>query len=163
MAPFIDKKRLLQDARKAEKERPLPSVGRETVGIVRAVRELLPIIRKLRVEGVRWAAITDALNDQGVYPPGLNGQPVLLTTNRLTAIVSDLERRQSNKSKRASARSARLGLMAPNVSQTSPKTVALSHELQPGAKTTDDIPPLHDTEQDIRRRNLAAVQPFLKD
>ena len=162
MAPSIDRKRLLHDARKAEKERPLPSVGRETVGIVRAVRELLPTIRKLRAEGVRWAAIAEALNDQSVYPPGPDGEPVLLTTNRLTAIVSDLERRQTNKSKRALARSNRPGLV-PNVSKTSPKTIALSPELQRSAKTSGDTTVAFESEEDIRRRNLAAVQHLLKD
>ena len=163
MAPSIDRKRLLRDARKGEKKRPLPSVGRETVGIVRAVRELLPTIRELRAEGVRWAVITEALNGQGIYPPGPDGQAILLTTNRLTAMVSDLERREANKDKRAGIRSTRPGLVQPNVSKTSPKTVTLSPELQRPAKTPDDIPPVFDTEEDIRLRHLAGIQHLLKD
>lgn len=110
MAPEIDRKRLLKDARKAEADRPLPSVGRETVGIFQAVRELLPTIRELRAGGVRWAAIADALNQQGIYPEK-DGQPAVLTPNRLTAIVSALERQQLSKAKKSVARQNRPDLL----------------------------------------------------
>jgi hypothetical protein len=158
----IDKKQLLKDAVQAEKDRPLPSVGRETVGIVRAVRDLLPTIRELRASGVRWAAIAEALNAQGIYPLR-DGEPVALTANRLTAVVSVLERQQALKAKRTTARKARPGLVSSEPAKASTSSVALSPELQPRANSSGDTPAIHESEEDIRRRFLTDVQPFLKD
>ena len=58
----LDPKRLLRDAKKAQTTRPATMVGRETTGVTRAVRAALPTIRRLRVAGVSWAAIAQALN-----------------------------------------------------------------------------------------------------
>lgn len=164
-SPPIDRKRLLRDALKAERERPQPSVGRETVGIVRAVRELLPTIRDLRSQGVRWAAIAEALNAQGIYP-AREGQPVLLTASRLTAIVSALERRETQKQDRVAKRRERPGLVASGSASGSTKplagSVSLSPELQP-ARKEERATSAFESEEDLRRRALANVRSFLKD
>lgn len=160
---IIDKKRLLQDAVQAEKDRPLPSVGRETVGIVRAIRDLLPTIHELRAKKVRWAAITDALNAQGIYPEQ-DGQSATLTTNRLTAIVSTLERRDAETTKRAAMRQVRTGLVSPKGRKGTPAiSVALSPEMQLAAKVSGDTATSYESEESLRRRAHASVQHFLKD
>lgn len=160
-SPPIDKKRLLSDALKAERERPQPSVGRETIGIVRAIRDLLPTIRELRTQGVRWAAIAEALNAQSIYPDR-EGQPVRLTASRLTAIVSTLERRETQKQDRTVKRQERPGLVGLRPIKPLASSVALSLELQPTLKKDADTTAF-ESEEDLRRRALAEARSFLKD
>jgi hypothetical protein len=117
----------------------------------------------MRAKKIRWAAIADALNKQGVYPD-MEGQADTLTTNRLTAIVSTLERQDAKKQTRAATRQMRTGLVAPERRNRSLSTsVTLSPELQRPAKKSGDTAAAYESEDALRRRALAAVQPFLKD
>lgn len=89
----IDLKRLVHDAKKAQAKRPVALVGRETTGVTRAIRHLLPTIRELRTAGVTWAAIAIALAEQQVTQA--NGEP--LTASRLTSIVGQIKTQDKRK------------------------------------------------------------------
>ena len=89
----LDPRRLARDAKTLEAERPAGAIGRETTGVTRAVRALMPAIRELREAGVRWAAIAEALARQGVVGP--DGKP--MKANRLTAVVDRIEQGQQRK------------------------------------------------------------------
>ena len=99
----LDPRRLARDAKTLEVKRPAGAVGRETTGVTRAVRSLMPLIGDLRKSGVRWAAIADALALQGVV--GSDGLP--LKANRLTAVVDRIVRGEHAKAAKADARGRR--------------------------------------------------------
>ena len=94
----LDPKKLRKDARRLQGARPDTTVGRETTGTTRAIRTALPDIYDLRNDGVSWPAIADALAIQGVVQ-GKDRIP--LTTNRLTAIVSQIEEQERKKASKA--------------------------------------------------------------
>jgi hypothetical protein len=104
MSSMIDPKRLRRDAQRAEQELPRSGVGRQTTGSTTAVRAALPEIRRLRAEGVRWAAIAAALAGQGLIQ-GADRRP--LSASRLTATVSALERRERRRADKTAARQSR--------------------------------------------------------
>ena len=164
----IDLRKLRRDAARAEKERPLPSVGRETTGAVRLVRDLLPAIREMRERGLRWAAIADALAAQGVHQL-IDGERRPLTANRLTAIVSAVERQATRSAGRTRARRNRPGLVAADVDPetvagSSTQRVALSPELQPDPNDPGDTDtPSHASEEELRRSRLDAVRRLTRE
>lgn len=84
----LDPKKLRQDAQRLHGARSATGVGRETLGTTKAVRAALPVIYELRKTGVSWPAIAEALGAQGVVQ-GRDRVP--LTTNRLTALVTQIE------------------------------------------------------------------------
>jgi hypothetical protein len=98
----IDPKQLRKDARRLQNARPETTVGRESIGTTRDIRAALPVIYELRKDGLSWPAIAEALAAQGVVQ-GKDRIP--LTTNRLTAIVSQIEEQERKKAARAGNRS----------------------------------------------------------
>lgn len=97
----LDPKRLQRDAKRLQKARPEPKVGRKTTGTTDAIRAALPTIYELRRGGISWPAIAEALADQGVVQ-GKNRER--LTTNRLTAIVRQIEEQEERKARKAAKR-----------------------------------------------------------
>jgi hypothetical protein len=149
----LDPRRLARDAKTLEAKRPAGAIGRETTGVTRAVRALMPAIRELRQAGVRWAAIAEALARQGVV--GSDGQP--LKANRLTAVVDRIAQGERGKAAKADARGGRPDLSA------SPPPDAVPQ--QPHVPITD--PPSrpdtrHRTAEQIRRDDLSDLDAILK-
>jgi hypothetical protein len=97
----LDPKKLRKDARRLQGARPDTTVGRESTGTTRAIRTALPDIYDLRKDGLSWPAIAGALAIQGVVQ-GKDRIP--LTTNRLTAIVSQIEEQERKKASKAGNR-----------------------------------------------------------
>lgn len=95
--PF-DPKQLRADAKRLQRAR-----APTRVGTTAAVRAALPAIYDLRKDGVTWAAIAEALAQQGI----VQGKAcVPITVARLTALVSQIEAQERRKSqKRAAPRS----------------------------------------------------------
>ena len=162
MAPVIDPKRLRKDAAKAEQDRLRSGIGQETVGIVRAIRDVLPIIRELRSEGMRWAAIADALNAQGIYP-GTGDKPGILTPKRLTAIVSYLEKQEVQRAAKREGRRSRPELAGPKIAGSLKKPVGLAPELQRDVKLESATKADHPSEEDLRIKAHLEARRFLKD
>jgi hypothetical protein len=147
----LDPRRLARDAKTLEAERPAGAIGRETTGVTRAVRALMPAIRELREAGVRWAAIAEALARQGVV--GADGQP--MKANRLTAVVDRIEQGQQRKV--AKVRSRR-----PDLARPPPTGPTLP---QPDAPARDQPPPAateHRTAEQIARDGLSDLTAILK-
>lgn len=179
----IDRKRLKREARAAEKARPPRSVGRPTTGALAAVKANLDLIRELRADGVRWAAIASALSEQGIHQL-VGGERQPLTAARLTALVHSIEKRRALASARRAGRAARPGLVGGATSQDGtigamdrperpigakvdrppPRSVKLAPELQRPANSArgSDAPP-HADEEELRRSRLAAVRKLTKD
>lgn len=147
----LDPKRLLRDAKKAQTTRPATMVGRETTGVTRAVRAALPTIRKLRATGVSWAAIAQAMAEQGVRQKG----DVPLTATRLTAIVGQVEAQDRRRD--AAAVRSRPDLAAEPVSPVRPAPAP-----EPPRGPTPADPPTHPTAEAIRRAGLAELNQILK-
>jgi hypothetical protein len=149
----LDPKRLLRDAKKAQTTRPATMVGRETTGVTRAVRAALPTIRRLRVAGVSWAAIAQAMAEQGVRQKG----DVPLTATRLTAIVGQVEAQDRRRDAAAAVRNRPDLFGAEPVSPVRPE---LAPEPPRGPAPAD--PPTHPTAEAIRRAGLAELNRILK-
>lgn len=84
----LDLKRLRIDASRFQTERSKSRSSRETTGTTKAIRAALPQIYSLRGDGVQWSAIAAALAAQGIVQGKAR---VPLTTNRLTALVRQIE------------------------------------------------------------------------
>lgn len=149
----LDPRRLARDAKTLEAKRPAGAIGRETTGVTRAVRALMPAIRQLREAGVRWAAIAEALAWQGVVGP--DGQP--LKANRLTAVVDRIAQGEREKAAKAVARGGRPDLPAARPPDAVPR--------QPHVPVKDQPPPpdtRHRTAEQIRRDDLLDLDAILK-
>jgi hypothetical protein len=88
----VDPKRLLRDVRTLKKARPRSKGS----GTTEAVRSALPTIYRLRAEGALWREIAQALGKQGIMQ-GQGAKQVPITTNRLTALVRQIEKQQRAK------------------------------------------------------------------
>jgi hypothetical protein len=151
--PF-DPKQLRQDARRLQNARPGTSVGRESTGTTRAIRTALPVIYQLRKDDVSWAAIAEALAVQGVVQ-GKDRIP--LRTNRLTAIVSQIEEQDRKKANKGGNRTRS---DAPHRPTEPAHRLSLSSDL-----TLRPAPPAHEpssTEDELRREALENIQSVLK-
>src|SRR5579859_486079 len=84
----LDIKRLSRDASRFQAERSMSPSSRETTGTTKAIRDVLPQIYSLREAGVQWSAIASALAAQGIVQGKAR---IPLTTNRLTALVRQIE------------------------------------------------------------------------
>jgi hypothetical protein len=91
----IDPKRLQRDATGLKKARR----RREGDGTMAAIRAALPVIYELRAEGVRWGDIADALCRQGLMQ-GKGKHRIPITTNRLTSLVTQIQRATSKVNER---------------------------------------------------------------
>lgn len=148
----LDPKQLRRDARRLHNARQPSLVGRETTGTTRAVREALPVIRQLRKDEVSWAAIAQALAEQGVVQ-GKDRIP--LTTGRLTALVSQIEAQERKKAlkgerNRADTRKAQAD---------AERRLALSPDLI-GSEGTSLQP--SSTEDELRQSAFERLQAVLK-
>ena len=148
----LDPRRLARDAKTLEAKRPAGAIGRETTGVTRAVRALMPAIRELREAGVRWAAIADALARQGVV--GSDGQP--LKANRLTAVVDRIVQVERGKAAKTLARSGRADLSVPPSPDAPPQKPPTPVADQPSPD------PRHRTAEQIRRDDLLDLDAILK-
>lgn len=150
----LDSKKLRQDAMRLQKARGTLSVGRETTGTSKAVRQALPIIHQLRKDGVSWAVIAQALAEQGVVQ-GKDRIP--LTTGRLTALVSQIEAHQRKKALKAGPRDR-----GDTVERSAEpvKRLTLSPDLAGSAEASNV--PLLSTEDDLRRAAFEKLQAVLK-
>lgn len=150
----LDSKKLRQDALRLQKVRGTSSIGRETTGTSKAVRESLPTIHQLRRDGVSWAVIAQALAEQGVVQ-GKDRIP--LTTGRLTALVSQIEAQQRKKALKFGARDR--GDTIERAAEPV-KRLTLSPDLAVSTETSE-ISPLS-TEDDLRRAAFEKLQTVLK-
>ena len=149
----LDPKRLLRDAKKAQTARPATLVGRETTGVTRAVRAALPTIRTLRAAGLSWAAIAQAMAEQGVRQKG----DVPLTATRLTAIVGQVEAQDRRRDAAAAPRN-RADLATTEL----PSFVRSELRPEPPRGPAPIDPPGHPTAEAIRRAGLAELNRILK-
>lgn len=152
----LDPKRLARDALKAQSTRPDSLVGRETTGVTRAVRAALPAIRRLRSAHVTWAAIAEAITQQGIRQS--NGEP--LTASRLTSIVSQVERQERRKAEQHVARQTRGDLAVRALPATSRRSPAFAAPIVPVPSSSS--PRLEGSEEALRRQGLAELQALLK-
>lgn len=150
----LDPKKLRQDAKRLQSARPGSMIGRESTGTTRAVRTALPVIYQLRQDGVSWPAIAEALAAQGVVQ-GKDRIP--LTTNRLTALVSQIEQQEHKKASKAGNR--RRG-DAVNPPAEPVKRLSLSPDLVTRPVPFDPDPSL--SEDELRRAALENIQDVLK-
>lgn len=165
----LDRKRFKRDAKRSAKGRIGESIGSETTGAVRIVRENLETIRSLRTDGIAWAGIAEALAAQGVHQI-VGGEKRPITAKRLTSIVSTIESRERRRQENRSSRAARSDLVRPSedVAEASPRRLALAPELQRdpdpsrdiAAGTNDDA---FETEKEMRLRRLREVDKYRKD
>ena len=153
----LDPKRLLRDAKRAQTGRPAATVGRETTGVTRAVRAALPTIRILRAAGVTWAAIAQAMAEQGVRQKG----DAPLTATRLTAIVGQVEAQQRRREAAAQPRN-RPDLVSAGPPPPDPSWSVPEPPLRPEAAGQTGHPPAHPTAEAIRRAGLAELNRILK-
>jgi hypothetical protein len=110
----LDFKRLCIDASSFQTERSKLRSSRETTGTTKAIRAALPQIYSLREDGLQWSAIAAALAAQGIVQGKAR---IPLTTNRLTALVRQIELQNE---KRA-AKQAEKGAV------TEPKNIAIQN------------------------------------
>lgn len=146
----LDLKRLRTDASNLQTERSKSRSSRETTGTTKAIRAALPEIYKLRKEGVQWSAIAEALAAQGVVQ---GKDRVALTTNRLTALVRQIELQNEKRDAKAAKKGA----------GTKPKKIAmqnhrlsLSSEIKAETRAVEGRP--SQSEDEIRRLAFERVQ-----
>jgi len=151
----FDPKKLRKDAQRLQGARPETTVGRESIGTTRAIREALPDIYKLRKDGLSWPAIAGALAIQGVVQ-GKDRIP--LTTNRLTAIVSQLEEQERKKASTAADRASRSD--APHRPTEAARHLSLSSDLTTRPAPLDPQP--SSTEDELRIAALENIKSVLK-
>jgi hypothetical protein len=146
----IDSNRLKNDSADAHASTEASGLARWRTGATAVIEPVLPIIYELRARGYGWKAIAAALAKQGVIQ-GINRKP--LTSRRLTALISAINKRVRRHQARMSGRAKRRDL-APL-----PPTLALSTDLhQPNATTaitaTDGEVTIRHQEYEDRIRSL---------
>ena len=142
----LDPKKLHQDALRLQKARQ--------VGTTKAVRDALAVIRDLRKKEVSWAAIAQALAEQGVVQ-GKDRIP--LTTSRLTALVSQIEAQERKKALKDGNRDR----ADTTKRQVEPAhRLTLSPDLVSPAGTSDLQRP--STEEELRQAAFEKLQTVLK-
>lgn len=146
----LDLKRLRTDSSKLKTERLKSGSGRETTGTTKAIRTALPTIYRLREEGVQWSDIAAALAAQGVVQ---GKDRVALTTNRLTALVRQIE--QQNEKRAAKAASKGVSPRPKKIAMQNPR-LSLSSELEAETRAVEGRP--SQSEDEIRRLAFERVQ-----
>jgi hypothetical protein len=145
----LDQKQLRADAKRLHRARSSTS-GKGITGTTSAIRAALPAIRDLREGGVAWAAIAEALAEQGVVQ-GKDRIP--LTERRLTALVSQIEAQDRRKlESRALPRSDTTPLQ--EETQLSLKLNGLPNAVSPAVDGLD-------TEHQLRAAAFAKLQQSL--
>lgn len=150
----LDPKKLRQDAKRLQAARPPSAVGRETTGTTSAIRAALPVIYQLRQDGVSWPAIAEALAGQGVIQ-GRDRTP--LTTNRLTALVTQIEEQARRKARKAGSRAR-----ADTVNQSTEPARKLSLSADLVTRHVPSPKPLPSSEDDLRLAAFGKIQNVLK-
>lgn len=147
----LNLKRLREDAKKLKTAHSKTRSSRETTGTTKAVRAALPEIYRLRDDGVQWAVIAAALAAQGVVQ-GRDRQP--LTTNRLTALVRQIEVQAEKRRVRQSAKLSSPVRTPKNALQI--MHLSLSSDLKADTRTIEDRS--SQSEDEIRRLAYERVQ-----
>lgn len=150
----LDPKKLRRDAQRLQKVRRPSLIGRETTGTTKAIRDALPVIRQLRKDQVSWAAIAQALADQGVVQ-GKDRVP--LTAKRLTALVSQIETRERKKALKTGSRD-RADTVKRGI-ERAPR-LTLSPDLVRPAEASDLLS--SSTEDDLRQAAFEKLETVLK-
>ncbi|WP_454620444.1 hypothetical protein [Bradyrhizobium cenepequi] len=147
----IDPKRLQRDARTLKKARR----SHEGDSTMAAIRAVLPVIHELRTDGVRWSDIAAALGEQGLMQ-GKGKHRIPITTNRLTSLVTQIERAVKVKERpkpRAPDQAQKI-----NALQNRRASLALELTTEVDAGDPKDRP----TEEDLRRAALDRIRSVLK-
>jgi hypothetical protein len=142
----INSNRLKKDSADAQASTEASGLARWRTGATAVIEPVLPIIYELRARGYSWKAIATALAKQGVIQ-GINRKP--LTSRRLTALISAINKRVRRREARLSSRTKRRDLapMPP-----SSHTLALSTDLHRPNTTTAVI--ATDSEATIRHQEF---------
>lgn len=147
----LDLKRLRADAARLQATQSKSVASRETTGTTKAIRAALPEIYKLRDQGVQWSVIAAALAAQGVVQGKDRTQ---LTTNRLTALVRQIElqaeKRLAKKAKKTSS------LAQPTINALQIRHLSLSSDLTADKRAVDERP--SESEDEIRRLAFERVR-----
>lgn len=146
----LDLKRLSTDGSRLKTERSKSRRGRETTGTTKAIRAALPTIYKLRKDGVQWSDIAAALAAQGIVQ---GKDRVALTTNRLTALVRQIE--QQNEKRAAKAANKGVSPRPKKIAMQNPR-LSLSSELEAETRAVEGRP--SQSEDEIRRLAFERVQ-----
>jgi hypothetical protein len=146
----LDLKRLRADASRLQTERSKSRSSRETTGTTKAIRAALPAIYKLREEGVQWSAIAAALAAQGIVQ-GKHRIP--LTTNRLTALVRQIELQKETRVAKSAEKGA--GTKSNKFAMQNQR-LSLSPDLRAETRAVGDRP--SQSEDEIRRLAFERVQ-----
>lgn len=146
----LDLKRLSNDGSRLKTKRSKSRSGRETTGTTKAIRMALPTIYKLRKDGVQWSDIAAALAAQGIVQ-GKDRIP--LTTNRLTALVRQIE--QQNEKRAAKAVKKETGRKPKKFAMQNHR-LSLSSELKAETRAVEGRP--SQSEDEIRRLAFERVQ-----
>lgn len=153
----IDPERLSQDAARLQANRAQPP----STGTYAAVRAVLPTIATLRLAGITWVAIAEALAAQGLTQRA-GATMVPITGTRLSALVSDIKKKDERKAREAEQRQDRPDLAGP-VSSRKPSSRKLTLARELSVKAPDATPSgAIDGEEAIRRQQYDAVQSVLK-
>jgi hypothetical protein len=153
----LDLKRLHRDAKRLQEQKLKSRAGRETTGTTKAVRAALAEIYQLREEGVQWSDIAKALADQGVVQ-GKAHSP--LTTNRLTALVRQIEKQRQAAQAKSAKKSAIAASSPINALQN--QRLVMSSELEAN-KLTTDIRPSSQSEDELNRLAFEKVRRMTKE
>jgi hypothetical protein len=140
----LDIKRLRADASKLQDELSKSPSSRETTGTTKAIRAALPEIYKLRVIAAAMAA-------QGIVQ---DKERAPLTTNRLTALVRQIElqneRRNAKRARKAAITASPKKIAMQN------RYLSLSPDLRADTRAADSRSP--QSEDQIRRLAFERVQ-----
>ena len=140
-------------------------VGSATTGATAIIRANLDLIRKLRADGTRWAAIADALSAQGVHRL-VDGERRPLNATRLTALVKAIEQQDERDDARRKSRTMRPDLARPvaDIAKISSGNLALALKLQSAPNIARDTEGNFETEEAMRLRRYEAMkQKYTKD
>lgn len=147
----LDLKRLRADAANSKTARSTSGSSRETTGTTKAIRAALPEIYKLRDQQVQWADIAAALAAQGVVQ-GKDRTP--LTTNRLTALVRQIELQTEKRQAKQSQKKTPIARLSENALQS--RHLSLSSDLKADTRAADKRP--SQSEDEIRRLAFERVK-----
>lgn len=151
----LDLKRLHADASRLQAERSKSRSSRETTGATKAIRAALPAIYKLREDGVQWSTIAAALAAQGIVQ-GKDRIP--LTTNRLTALVRQIELQKEKRFAKSPKKEA--GTKSQKFAMQN-RRLSLSSDLRAKTRAVDNRP--SQSEDEIRRLAFERVQRMTED
>jgi hypothetical protein len=155
----LDIKKFRRDAKQLHAKGQSREDRRETTGATKAIRTALPDIYAMRKEGMQWSVIAAALALQGVVE-GKDRIP--LTTNGLTARVSQIEQQERKLAAKAPAKpqpqtfGAKVGTPGPKLTLSAElRTKPASHDLPSRS--------LSPNEDQLRRLAIENVRQILKE